>query len=97
MDYIVIVAPKQKVVRIYNTFYKGKRRKQGELIKTYKFKEDVPMIEVEKEVTHYDYGAWSVSEQEWTEKIIVKEYDQNVIESIRARTLKYFLQEINKP
>lgn len=85
-----IVAPKKKLVRIVS----GKGRKQS-LLKTYRFKEVIPMVEKTITVEHYDWGEWSVADRGWSEEKKIQVYDEGHVKSIEQRALNYYLQ--NEP
>ncbi len=61
-----------------------------EVLKRYNFKVDIPFTMVEKEFHGYDYGAWSVSDRDFTYTQTVKVYDQKVMNDIAAKALQQF-------
>lgn len=80
-----VVCPEQKLVKI----------KIGqEVVKTYSFKRDVPSEMVDKVFHGYDYGAWSVSDRDYTYTKKVKVWDEAVMKEIREETLKIYNETI---
>jgi hypothetical protein len=84
----VVVAPRKKQVKIML----GKK-----VLKTYKFKQDVPSVVVEKEFHGYDYGAWSVSDRDFTYTRKVTEWDEETIKDIKSKALSHYQSQINQP
>ena len=87
---MAVVCPKQKLVKIYSQTAKG--FKKATLLKTYRFKEDIPKVPKTITVKHYDYGEWCVSERGWSEEKEIIVYDETIIQSIRERALFYYNQ-----
>ncbi len=86
-----IVCPKQKLVKIVRAGVKGAKA----VIKTYRFKEDIPFEEKDKAVTRYDFGAWSVSEREYETTVKVRVWDESVMQSIKQKALNFYNQNPN--
>lgn len=80
-DILVIVAPKQKIVKIVI---------DRKIVKVYNFNMDVRKKVIEKEVTGYDYSEWSVLDRDYTYTKKVTVYDEGVIEEIRNKALEYY-------
>ena len=80
-----IVCPKQKLVKIYC----GVKRK-AVLLKTYRFKQNVPKTKREITVSKTDWSAWSVDDKFWTEQKIVSEYDRDVMNEIAEKSLNFY-------
>ncbi len=76
--------------------WKGKR-KTHELVKTYRFKETIPQVQKTIEVEHYNYGEWCVSERSWTTEKVITVYDEKIMQSIKERTLQFYLQQNTQP
>lgn len=83
---IVVVCPKQKLVKIFERVNKRKNK----LVQTYRFNEDIPKIKKLVQVEHYNHSIWSVADRSWTEDKEINVYDENVIQSIKERTLQYY-------
>lgn len=67
----------------------------GVLLKTYRFKMDVPFT-IEKRTFHgYDYSAWSVSDRYFSYERDVKVYDERVIEGIRQKAMEEYQKSSN--
>lgn len=82
----VVVAPKQKLVRIMS----GRK-----ILKTYRFQMDIPFKMVEIECEGYNYSEWCVSERAYTYKKKIREYDQSVIKDIETKTLELYNSQNN--
>lgn len=87
----IVVCPKQKLVKIYE---KGNKKKKPILLKTYKFKQNIPLIQKTIKIEHYNYGEWCVSERGWTEDKIINVYDEDIINLIKQKTLIYYYENI---
>jgi hypothetical protein len=84
-----VVAPKQKKVKIMFG---------SKLLKVYNFQIDVPSKRVQKEFEGHDYGAWSVSDRDYTYTKEVVEWDAETINKIANDALEYYKQnDQNKP
>lgn len=82
----VTVSPAKKLAKV---------RIGGKVVKVYQFKKDVPFEVVEREKHGYDYGAWSVSERDYTYTVKEKVFCKKTIDQIKKDTLKYYLQNQN--
>lgn len=86
--YWATVAVKQGFVIVHKAVFKskspeGKRKQRVQTIeKRIPITIDIPFKMVEKEKHGYDYGAWSVSDRDFTYTETVKEYDAKVIEKL---------------
>lgn len=79
-----VVAPRKKIVNIML----GKK-----ILKVYRFSRDVPSTKVMKEVHGYDYGAWSVSDRDFTYTKEVTVWDNDVMNEIAEKTLEIYHNE----
>jgi len=87
----IVVCPKQKLVKILSR--RGKKGK-ADVLKVYRFKEKIPMVQKTIQVEHYDWGEWCVSERSSITEKVINVYDDNAINSIKQRALEYYLANI---
>lgn len=80
-----VVAVRKKEVKIM---------KGSVVLKTYRFKMDVPFT-IERKTFHgYDYSAWSVSDRDFTYEKDVKVYDEKVMSEIKESAMSEYLKTI---
>ena len=90
---LAVVCPKQKLVKIFNKT--SKRFKKATLLKTYRFKEDVPKVPKTITVEHYNHNIWCVSDRGWSEEKEILVYDEKIMQSIKERAIEFYKSKIN--